>query len=149
TPFCHGGRMMWQNALPAETARRRPGGKAQADRACLRNFTETLSHRWAPRRNPAGPGRDHFPMRNLKLTISYDGTDYNGWQTQPGYRTVQETLEKAIADLTGEAASASTLAGVHAECHSRLLAVRHTHTRRITRAAFCPPKPTLVETAVR
>ena len=47
-------------------------------------------------------------MRNLKLTISYDGTDFNGWQTQPGYRTVQETLEKAITELTGEAASAST-----------------------------------------
>jgi tRNA pseudouridine38-40 synthase len=58
-------------------------------------------------------------MRNLKLTLSYDGTDFNGWQTQPGYRTVQETLEKAIAELTGEAkvrvnASGRTDAGVHA-----------------------------------
>ena len=33
-------------------------------------------------------------MKNLKLTLSYDGTDFNGWQTQPGYRTVQETLRK-------------------------------------------------------
>src|SRR5215470_10588456 len=58
-------------------------------------------------------------MRNIKLVISYDGTDFNGWQTQPGYRTVQETLEKAIAELTGEArirlnASGRTDAGVHA-----------------------------------
>ena len=58
-------------------------------------------------------------MRNVILTISYDGTDFNGWQTQPGYRTVQETLEKAIAELTGEArirlnASGRTDAGVHA-----------------------------------
>ena len=58
-------------------------------------------------------------MRNIKLTISYDGTDFNGWQTQPGYRTVQETLEKAIAELTGEErirlnASGRTDAGVHA-----------------------------------
>jgi tRNA pseudouridine38-40 synthase len=58
-------------------------------------------------------------MRNFKLTLSYDGTDFNGWQTQPGYRTVQETLEKAIADLTGEQrvhvnASGRTDAGVHA-----------------------------------
>src|SRR6478735_2995902 len=58
-------------------------------------------------------------MRNLKLTLAYDGTDFNGWQTQPGYRTVQETLEAAIAKLTGEEgirvnASGRTDAGVHA-----------------------------------
>jgi tRNA pseudouridine38-40 synthase len=57
-------------------------------------------------------------MRNIKLTLSYDGTDYSGWQTQPGCRTVQETLEKAIAVLTGETvhanASGRTDAGVHA-----------------------------------
>jgi tRNA pseudouridine38-40 synthase len=57
-------------------------------------------------------------MRNIKLTLSYDGSDFNGWQTQPGFRTVQETLEQAIADLTGERirvnASGRTDAGVHA-----------------------------------
>jgi tRNA pseudouridine38-40 synthase len=58
-------------------------------------------------------------MRNIKLTLAYDGTDFNGWQTQPGYRTVQETLEKAMATLTGEErirvnASGRTDAGVHA-----------------------------------
>jgi tRNA pseudouridine38-40 synthase len=58
-------------------------------------------------------------MRNIKLTVSYDGTDFNGWQTQPGYRTVQETLEGAIAKLTGAErvrvnASGRTDAGVHA-----------------------------------
>src|ERR1700736_6739519 len=57
-------------------------------------------------------------MRNIKLVLSYDGTDFNGWQTQPGFRTVQETLEKGIAALTGERvranASGRTDAGVHA-----------------------------------
>ena len=58
-------------------------------------------------------------MRNIKLVLSYDGTDFNGWQTQPGFRTVQDTLEKAIATLTGEErvrvnASGRTDAGVHA-----------------------------------
>ncbi len=57
-------------------------------------------------------------MRNIKLIVSYDGTDFNGWQTQPGRRTVQETLEQAIAALTGAPpranASGRTDAGVHA-----------------------------------
>lgn len=57
-------------------------------------------------------------MRNLKLTLSYDGSDYAGWQTQPNGRTVQETLEAAFHSLTGETvrvnASGRTDAGVHA-----------------------------------
>src|SRR5258706_14367722 len=57
-------------------------------------------------------------MRNLKLTLAYDGTDFNGWQTQPGYRTVQETLEQAIQTVTGQKvfanASGRTDSGVHA-----------------------------------
>lgn len=58
-------------------------------------------------------------MRNLVLLLGYDGTDFQGWQTQPGYRTVQETLEKAIVDFTKEKrirlnASGRTDAGVHA-----------------------------------
>lgn len=58
-------------------------------------------------------------MRNLVLLISYDGTDFQGWQTQPGFRTIQETLETAIRDFTGAErvhlnASGRTDAGVHA-----------------------------------
>src|SRR5262249_7291277 len=58
-------------------------------------------------------------MRNVKLTISYDGTDYSGWQTQPGYRTVQEPLEKPTPARPGQpparlTASARPDAGVHA-----------------------------------
>jgi len=58
-------------------------------------------------------------MRNIRLTLAYDGTNFNGWQTQPGFRTVQETLEIALASLTGEErvrcnASGRTDAGVHA-----------------------------------
>ena len=41
-------------------------------------------------------------MRNLKLTIRYDGTDFSGWQTQPGKRTVQEVIENAIREITLE-----------------------------------------------
>ncbi len=57
-------------------------------------------------------------MRNIKLTIAYDGTDYHGWQSQPGLRTIQQTLETAIASLTTQPASVTasgrTDAGVHA-----------------------------------
>ena len=57
-------------------------------------------------------------MRNIKLTISYDGTDFHGWQVQPGLRTVQQVLEEAIHRLTGERlrvnASGRTDTGVHA-----------------------------------
>src|SRR5262249_8773199 len=58
-------------------------------------------------------------MRNVRLTIRYDGTDFKGWQTQPGFRTVQETLERAVAAVTGVErvrlnVSGRTDAGVHA-----------------------------------
>ena len=57
-------------------------------------------------------------MKNYKLTLSYDGTDFTGWQIQPGYRTVQETLELAIQKVIGVRphanASGRTDAGVHA-----------------------------------
>jgi tRNA pseudouridine38-40 synthase len=57
-------------------------------------------------------------MRNFRLTLSYDGTDFHGWQVQPGLRTVQQVLEEAIQRLTGERlrvnASGRTDTGVHA-----------------------------------
>lgn len=57
-------------------------------------------------------------MRNIKLVVSYDGTDYHGWQRQPGLPTVQEVLEDALTELTGSTptcqASGRTDSGVHA-----------------------------------
>ncbi|TFG64767.1 MAG: tRNA pseudouridine(38-40) synthase TruA [Spirochaetales bacterium] len=38
-------------------------------------------------------------MRNIRLTIAYDGTDFCGWQVQKNGRTVQETIEKALEKL--------------------------------------------------
>lgn len=58
-------------------------------------------------------------MRNIKLTIQYDGTAYHGWQTQKNAPTVQETLGRAIMELTGTkpvlTGCSRTDAGVHAE----------------------------------
>lgn len=56
-------------------------------------------------------------MRNIKLTIEYDGKDFNGWQKQPNKLNIQGTIEQAISRITGEEikldASGRTDAGVH------------------------------------
>jgi tRNA pseudouridine38-40 synthase len=57
-------------------------------------------------------------MRKIKLIISYDGTDFKGFQYQPEIRTVQGVLEKSLYNLTDEniriIGSSRTDAGVHA-----------------------------------
>ncbi|REK31448.1 MAG: tRNA pseudouridine(38-40) synthase TruA [Planctomycetota bacterium] len=57
-------------------------------------------------------------MRNLKLTLAYDGTNYCGWQVQPGQPTIQQAVETTLEKITGEsirvAASGRTDSGVHA-----------------------------------
>ena len=57
-------------------------------------------------------------MRNLKVTLSYDGAEFSGWQVQPDAATVQGTLASAIGRITGEKVlpqgSGRTDAGVHA-----------------------------------
>lgn len=57
-------------------------------------------------------------MRNIRLTVSYDGTRYLGWQWQPYGPTIQGELQEAVRKLTGETAdvigSGRTDAGVHA-----------------------------------
>lgn len=57
-------------------------------------------------------------MRNLKLVLAYDGTDYCGWQVQPDAPSIQNTLASAIGRVTGEnvlpQGSGRTDAGVHA-----------------------------------
>lgn len=57
-------------------------------------------------------------MRNIKLLIQFDGTDFSGWQLQASDRTVQGVLEEALATLVGRKvrvySSSRTDAGVHA-----------------------------------
>jgi tRNA pseudouridine38-40 synthase len=57
-------------------------------------------------------------MRNIKLTIAYDGTDFNGWQTQPSQPTIQGALTDVLERLTQRRllihAAGRTDAGVHA-----------------------------------
>ncbi len=57
-------------------------------------------------------------QQNWKLTLSYDGTDFHGWQVQPGKPTIQGELQAALGRITGETplpqGSGRTDAGVHA-----------------------------------
>jgi tRNA pseudouridine38-40 synthase len=57
-------------------------------------------------------------MRNILITIEYDGTNYHGWQRQKNALGIQEIIEKGIEEITGEKVnligSGRTDAGVHA-----------------------------------
>ena len=57
-------------------------------------------------------------MRNIRLTIAYDGTDFHGWQRQPNAPTIQSCLEAVLERIVGQAvevvASGRTDAGAHA-----------------------------------
>ncbi len=62
---------------------------------------------------PTWPG-----FQNWKITIAYDGTDFSGWQIQPGEPTIQGEIQDALRRVTGEnplpQGSGRTDAGVHA-----------------------------------
>ena len=57
-------------------------------------------------------------MQNIKLTLAYDGTDFSGWQIQPGQQTVQGVLSDVLENLTQQRlqiqGAGRTDAGVHA-----------------------------------
>ncbi|MCL6545473.1 MAG: tRNA pseudouridine(38-40) synthase TruA [Bryobacteraceae bacterium] len=57
-------------------------------------------------------------MRRIRITLSYDGTDYHGWQVQPGLPTIQGALEAVLEEIEGKPVavlgSGRTDAGVHA-----------------------------------
>ncbi len=57
-------------------------------------------------------------LRRIRITLSYDGTEFHGWQVQPGLPTIQSTLEEIISGIEGKpvhvAGSGRTDAGVHA-----------------------------------
>jgi len=64
--------------------------------------------------DPAPPA-----TRTIRVVIEYDGTEFSGWQRQPGLRTIQECLEVAVRQMTGEEVrvqgAGRTDAGVHAD----------------------------------
>lgn len=58
-------------------------------------------------------------MRNIKLTLRYDGTHYSGWQSQKNGKSIQDTIELNLKKITGRRpklkGSGRTDSGVHAE----------------------------------
>ncbi len=69
-------------------------------------------------------------MKRIKLIVAYDGTSYNGWQIQPGVRTIEGELNRALSELLSEdiqvIGASRTDSGVHALCN---VAVFDTETR--------------------
>ena len=76
-------------------------------------------------------------MRNIKLTICYDGTNYKGWQLQKNGNTVQAEMEKAIQKVFGKhhrvAGASRTDSGVHAKC--QVVSFKTTHKIPVTKIA--------------
>lgn len=58
-------------------------------------------------------------MRNIKLILEYDGTNYFGWQKQPKGITVQGVVEKAISNLTKEEASITGCSRTDSKVHAK------------------------------
>ncbi|QNN23142.1 tRNA pseudouridine(38-40) synthase TruA [Planctomycetales bacterium ZRK34] len=58
-------------------------------------------------------------MQRYRMTVAYDGTDFHGWQHQPGLRTVQETVRQSLIHTFAQPVqlqgASRTDAGVHAE----------------------------------
>lgn len=81
-------------------------------------------------------------MRNIALTLMYDGTAYHGWQVQKRDVIVAETLEKALAHVVGHpveiTGAGRTDAGVHAE--------RYVANFRTTSSIPCDRIPLAVNT---
>ena len=70
-------------------------------------------------------------MRNLKITIQYNGSNYCGWQKQPDSLGIQGTIEKAIHDITREE--------VDGEFHSRYNAKGKTYRYLIHNSMYRSP----------
>lgn len=110
-----------------------------------------MSSRGSRDKNGCSAARAAFrpAMKNIKLTLAYDGTDFHGWQIQPGCRTIQGSLVEIIERLVGSRTvvhgSGRTDSGVHA-----LGQVANFHTdSRLSPAEFQSALNALLPPAIR
>lgn len=75
-------------------------------------------------------------MRNIKLTIEYDGTNYAGWQVQPNGITIQEVLETALGQMLGHAVRLTGAGRTDAGVHARGMAAAFATDRDLPLKAF-------------
>lgn len=92
-------------------------------------------------------------MTTFKLTLEYDGTNYHGWQVQPGMTTIQGTLQEAMTRIVGKdvhvMGAGRTDAGVHALGQvASLRADFHHPPDTLRRALTSSLPPDIVVTAV-
>lgn len=68
-------------------------------------------------------------MRRIRITLAYDGTEYHGWQIQPGLPTIQSAVESVVSEIEGSAVkvegSGRTDAGVHALAQVAAFSIRN------------------------
>jgi tRNA pseudouridine38-40 synthase len=75
-------------------------------------------------------------MRTIKLTISYDGTNYAGWQHQPNGLAIQQVLEEALAKILGAPARLYSSGRTDARVHAEGMAAMFRTGREIPLSAF-------------
>lgn len=75
-------------------------------------------------------------MPTIFLTISYDGTNYSGWQVQPNGLAVQQVVEEALEQLLKERVQVRSSGRTDAGVHARAMAASFTTSRNLPMQAF-------------
>ena len=77
-------------------------------------------------------------MRGLKLVVAYDGAGFDGWQRQPGRRTVQGVMEAHLGAVLNESVKLTGAGRTDAGCHARGQVASLTTASRLPVAALAP-----------